>query len=537
MLALVGVGAVGLAGCGSGSVQSPDFTPQLRALSLTSDAETGPVGVADYQVPVGARASLDVQGTFSLPPGSGSDTETRPTDADFSITPADGAARIENGELVAVNQGGVVTVVARRDDPLSGDMIQSDPVTFVIVAPKLVSIAIDPSAAQTISTFQTQTYRVLGTFTDTTADNPPRPVNVTWEEVPLSGDPVVTLSNPDNPSGAVSPATRTRATPRMGKAGQSTQIRATSVDGQALTSTVTLNINTTVLSSLDSVTCTPDVIAVGAQATCVAQGTFTDSSSGQTSTGALPNELLTWDTPSDNNASVDANGVATGLVAGSQSRVVATISSPITGSAGDDLTITDARCTGPFLSATAGTVLTPPSSVSSVGNSGAGTPFSATCLLCNIDNPGSVIDGDINTFGTLGITLGLLNPTATLSVRGTASYPSGTPAGFVVAQPAGPLLSAELLSTVTVTTLDSAGNAVEFASVGAGGGSPFPLPPLPLNVTLLGTLGGKEAALISFTPTQAFNGLALTFDGGVLSALPAINVFQACATANPAATP
>lgn len=519
-LALLAAGAAGLAGCGDGGIQSPDFTPELLALSLSSDADDDTTNTADYEIPAGAAASLDVEGTFTLPPGSDTETETRSTTAEFEVTPAS-AGRIEDGAFVGVTPGAVVTVVATRDD------ISSEPITFRITAAKLVSIAINPSAPQTISEFQTQTYTALGTYTDTTADNPARPVSVTWDEV--NSSPILTFSNPDNPGGPANPATRTLVTPATGSAGSSTTVRATSVDDPTLVATVVLNINATTLTAIQSVVCTPSVIPVNQQSNCVANGSFSDGSTGQ-----IPNQRITWTTPNDDNASVDANGVATGLVGGQTSLIVATISSPA-GSASTTLTITDARCTTPFLASTAGTTVVPAVTTTSAGGTGAGTPFSQTCLVCSVDNPANVIDGSIDTFGTLSITLGLLEPTATLIARGTALYPPNVPVGFVIAQPPGVLLSAELLSTLTLTTLNG-----DTAIESAGRPQPtFPVPGVPLNATLLGSIGGQQAVLVSFTPTatQQFNGLALTFNGGLLAALPAINVFQACATADPAATP
>lgn len=524
-LALLAFGAAGLTGCGDGGVQSPDFTAELLGLTLSSDAEVDTTATADYQTPAGAAASLNVQGTFTLPPGSDTESETRPTSAEFEVTPADDG-RIQDGAFIGVTPGAVVSVVATRDG------VTSEPITFRITPAELVSIAIDPPDPQTISEFQTQTYAALGTYTDTTGDNPPRPVSVTWTEVNTS--PILSFSNPDNPSGPANPAIRTRVTPAAGSAGSTTTVQATAVDDPTLIATVTLNIDDTTLTGIQDVVCTPSTIAVNATANCVANGTYTNAGSGQTTTAPIPNELITWTTPNDDNASVDANGVATGLVGGQTSEIVATISAPAD-TASAILTITDARCTTPFLAVTPGTTIFPTVSTSSTSGTGAGTPFSTTCLLCDVIDPGNVIDGDIDTFGTLSITLGLLNPTATLATNGTTTFPPNVPVGFVIAQPPGVLLSAELLSTLTVTTLDGSGNPLE----SAGRAQPtFPVPGLPLNATLLGAIGGQQAVLVSFTPTQnSFNGLALTFDGGLLAALPAINVFQACATADPAATP
>lgn len=511
---LVAAGGLGLAACGGDSLQSPDFTPALAGLTLTSNAEvddTTATTPADYKLPIGARASLDVVGTFTLPPGSDDEFFDEQTEASLAVTP-DGIASIENGELVGITTG-VVTVTATKTDDITDETFSSQ-ITFRITPVELVSIAIDPSAPVTISEFQTQSYRAIGTFTDDST----RAVSATWTD--QGAVDILTFS--PNP-GAI-----TEATPIPGSAGSSTTIRATAVDNTDLIAEVTISINTVTLDGIASVTCTPDTIGEGETSMCVANGEFSDGSS-----GAVPDNLVTWDSANEDAATIDANGDALGVNGGQTTLITATLSSPAD-SASTTLTVTDARCTTPLLGS-AGDFTVPAMSLSSTAGTGAGTPFSMTCLICDVVNPENVIDGELATFGQLSITLGLLNPAVTLATNGSTTYPVGTPVGFVVAQPAGQLLSAELLSTLTITTLDSAGNPLE----SAGRAQPtFPVPGVPLNATLLGMIGGQEAVLFSFTPTtDAFTGLALTFDGGVVSALPAVNVFQACATADPAATP
>lgn len=507
---LITATALSLAACGGDSIQSPDFTPALLGLSLSSTAEVDETATADYKTPIGEPASLDVTGTFSLPPGSATDVEDRPTDADFTLSPA-GIATVVDGALVGQTTG-VVTVTASKKDDISGDTRTSESISFRITPAEIRSIAIDPSAAQTISEFQSQTYSAIGTFTD----GQTRPVSATWTD--QAAVDIVTFSP--------NPAATTTAAPVSGSAGSSTTVRATSVDDTSLFAEVTLNINSVTLTGVASVTCTPSVIGVGENSACVATGSFSDGSS-----GAISDSLVTWSSSNTSAATIDANGDALGVTGGQTTTITATLTSPAS-SASTTLTITDARCTTPFLSS-AGDAMTPPASLSSTAGTGAGTPFSQTCLVCDVLNPQNIIDGDIDTFGSLSITLGLLNPLATVSVSGATTYPGGTAAGFVVAQPAGLLLSAELLSTLTVTTL------LDGAPQASGGARPQPgtlTTELPLTVTLLGMFGAQDAALISFVPTTPFDGIALTLDGGVVSALPSINVFQACATADTTVT-
>jgi len=84
------------------------------------------------------------------------------------------------------------------------------------------------------------------------------------------------------------------------------------------------------------------------------------------------------------------------------------------------------------------------------------TGSSAQCLGCSAANPELVIDGDLDTFATLSISLGLLD-TASVSVTpfdtSVARLVVGEPTGFVVSRAAADLLSLELLSGATIETV------------------------------------------------------------------------------------
>ena len=176
--------------------------------------------------------------------------------------------------------------------------------------------------------------------------------------------------------------------------------------------------------------------------------------------------------------------------------------------ASTELFVTDARCTGPLLSAQGATT---------------STSVDPLCIGCSISNQGNVIDGNMNSFASISSLLGLLTGSATLNVDAAPTatdFAAGQRAGFVVAQPAG-LLSVELLSALSVSTRNN-GAVVEAAGAQASS---------PLTITALGTIGGQSASLISFVTSQPYDGLALTFNSGVASVLPTINAFQACAVA------
>jgi len=104
-------------------------------------------------------------------------------------------------------------------------------------------------------------------------------------------------------------------------------------------------------------------------------------------------------------------------------------------------------------------------------------------------------------------------------------------AGFIIGRPAGALLSAEVLSGLTITTLRD-GVAQESKRVSSGG----ILDPL-VRLTLLGLLGNSDTALLSLTTTKPYDAISLTFSTGVASALTTTRVLGACGTVDLDAVP
>lgn len=510
LLAATMFGLLGLVGCGD-SVQSPDFTALLTELDLDSDAlvDTMPgVGAPLDQrfLAAGDSASLDLTGTFTTPPGSPSDSVDAPiTGADYTISPA-GAATVSKDTLVGVTLGSTVRVSTTRGG------IPSNVLTFRIGPAILSSIDISP-ATSTISTLGATTFTATGTF----SDGAMRPIEVTWSVVNSPADGGVILSNLSGQS--------TRATPVDGSEGTSAVITATATlsDGNGgmvtRTDTASISISSETLDRVTAVQPSNASVAPTGTVDFTAIGSFSDLSATPpvSRTGEIDDSAIDWTSSAP--ASADfvtpadrANGVATGIGPGSTTTITATLkasipspSTPSLRTASTSLFVTDARCTAPLVSPPATTLVT----------------TSDTCLICGVATPEAVIDGSINTFAVMSQTVALLNGTVTLAVNGNAGPQPATRTGFVVAKPAGTLLSAELLSTLTVSTLDASGMVLESSSTGAE----------LLRLTLLGTIGGQDAALLSFVPTMPFNGLALTFDSGLLSALPTVNVLQACAAA------
>lgn len=259
-------------------------------------------------------------------------------------------------------------------------------------------------------------------------------------------------------------------------------------------------------------------VAVDATTSFTVFGDFDDLSE-----APIPDADLDWTSSNASVATVDANGVVTGVSAGTAT-ITATLkddvaSSGPTRSASTEVTVVGNLCATPITAA-----------------SGATVTESATllCLLCNFSNTGNVIDGSSTTFGTVHVPLGLLNAEASITVNTNSAtpLPGGTNPGFLIARPVGELLLAEVLSQIQVATLRN-GEVVQSTGV-----------TIPLRADLLGLdiTNNAGSALVTIAATQEYDALKLTFVSGVLSAgilenlLQTVNVYQACsATTLPAA--
>lgn len=151
---------------------------------------------------------------------------------------------------------------------------------------------------------------------------------------------------------------------------------------------------------------------------------------------------------------------------------------------------------------------------------------SGLCIGCTVGNPENAIDNDLTTVTSLNTPVGLLGGSSQLSVVDTATlYPAGRRAGFVIFDPAGALLTATLLQTVTVSAVnnDVVQESADFST---------------LTLDLLGTpiIGSTRPTYASFVTTQPFNELRIEF-GSVANVLAQIGVIQACVSVNPAVLP
>lgn len=157
------------------------------------------------------------------------------------------------------------------------------------------------------------------------------------------------------------------------------------------------------------------------------------------------------------------------------------------------------------------------------------------CIGCSVDDtdPSSITDGNLDTFASLNIPLGLLlfsNVSVTVANPvGVPSIAPGSPAGFLLSRASNNILSAQLLSSLSLVTVRRTG-ADTFEEID----DPATANDL-LRLTLLGIrLPASPQFLLSTGPTtEAYDGIKLTFHGGLATLLASLNVNTACSRANP----
>ncbi len=161
--------------------------------------------------------------------------------------------------------------------------------------------------------------------------------------------------------------------------------------------------------------------------------------------------------------------------------------------------------------------------------------ISDLCLGCSVTQPQAMFDADTASFGTLGISLGLLlesELSVTVSQTPTSPLRVGRPAGFLISRNLAPL-SSELLSEVTIATVTCDGNGANCTVQES-----FDSTLTPLYLDLVGNIGDESVSLLSTPPlseaSATANGLRLTFSGGLLSAAASLNVHATCAVAREA---
>lgn len=501
---------LGLVGC---SAESPDFTAKLVTFSIAPSTAN---------VPLGDTFQFTSSATCTTPPGSAQTTASCTPDIQWkvqAISGATGNGTVSKTGLFTATSPGDVKVVATAGGMNSSATITVGPgvIKTLVVTPATASIAQDSS----------QDFLVQATY----SDNPGQPVTL------RTGDTIEWTSTPTTVA-TVSPTTgNTTTASSLQVAGTATITACTPTCATATaTGSATLTVTNQRLIGLSAdqkLTPPTQTIPAGIDSAPYQMiGTFSDGT--VTTTGPIKNSQIDWTfTPADGSIAtlntVDATGSSVTMhgVALGQATLKGTLKAGVAPSITDPnkrfetgtLSVLQGYCTVPYAQPAASTTVTL-------------DPLCLGGLLCSVTNPNNVIDSDPATFASLNSTVGLLTSGETLQINsGAAAQPGGTTVGFVVARPAGLLLSAEVLSQFTVQTLLGTANpntqtVQETFNVSAS----TTLPPL-LRLTLLGTIGGVDQILVSFdtTASKSYDGLSIKFNPGVAGALETTNVYSACA--------
>lgn len=463
---------------GSTTVTVGPFQGELISLEVSPDPASQPLGRPQQFV---------VTGTFTAAPGSGSTTVTRAVTSGVVWSVADSTVAgidANNGIAIGIKVG--TTLVTATVGGVS------DSATFSVTPPVLDRIEINPMNP-TIPLGGEIDLFATGILTNGASS----PISVNWSS---SNVAVATVD-------AGPGSTTTASALSLG----TTTITASDPDVNSdITATTVLTVGDAVVNQLLRVEPDPARVTIGRRQQFRAVASVTDSSETN-----LPNSDVTWTSSDTSIATVDANGVATGVALGMVDITAAR--NGTSESAFARLTVTGEVCTTP-LRAADGAVLT--------------DAQSTLCVGCSLDDGGNIINASITDFGRLITPVGLLGANNSVRVRAvdnpnyTVPFAGGSNAGFIIGKPAGELLLAEVSSQVQIRTLLN-GVVQEDSSDGVA-----------LRVDLLGAqlLGGggddeSDVALVSISTSTAYDAIELNFNSGTASALSDLQVFQACGTA------
>lgn len=458
------------------------FQPTLASLTIDPDPGSAPIG-RPFQFTVTGQCTT---APFSATLGPCTPTGVVWSVSNTAVAMIDATTGVATGSAIGTTQ-----VVAT-----SGGI--SDSATFNVVAAAVETITVSP-ANPSIALGGSQVFTAIATFSDGS-----------------SGPIVVDWSSSETGIATVAPANGAQTTATTVAPGETT-ITASTVNGvgETITGDTTLTVTGVVLTDLLRVeTATGDAqgrTTPGRAIEFVAIGSFSDGSE-----AVIDDANITWSSTDNLIATVNAQGFATGVDAG-QVQITATRVDVPTDSAFALLTVTDAVCTTPLLASDGATAV---------------ETVSPLCVGCTVDNEGNIINPSVDDFATISTPVGLLGATAGVTVAPGASPPytvpfaAGENAGFIIGKPAGTLVTAEVQSQVFVETLLN-GVVQESSSDGV----------TPLRLDLLGmTLtGGIDTALVTIATSLPYDAIQLSVNSGTASALSAVQVFRACATAEPPA--
>jgi hypothetical protein len=519
----VALAALMMVGCDDGE-RSPDFDAQLVDVVVTGPAQA----VQDTQ------AQFRALGRFTTPPSQQGALATSDVTNEASwsvvqseanksceqmVTAADNATVNGNGLVTAVKTGTVIIKAALKGKVGCAPFTVTPKTT---TTPVLRRIDVTPAAA-TIAAGATQQYCARGHYSDQPNDTDTREIvgAVVWSS--LSAAVATVPAAPNNTGGCIT---------ATGIAPGTTVIRASSVNEEAstLTGDGQITVTSATVKTVLRVVPAAATVPVGSTQEFVACGTFSDSGNatdgpcasppqGQAAGQPIADTQLNWTSGTVSVATIDDQGVATGIAAGN-SVITATLKdgigdpAPAPRSATATLSVTAVgACVSPLLASGGATIA---------------TDKGALCLACSVDNPEFIIDDDALTYGRINATVSLLDLLGlgfiNITVSSPTVIPAGQPAGFLIGRPINDLLTAEVLSQSTVSTLLSGVEQESFSDDGDF-----------LRLELLGTrlIGIGDEILATPATTKSFDALRLTFSPTLASVLSQLYVFQACAVANP----
>lgn len=518
-------GAALAAGC-SGGTRSPDFLAESTVEKM--QIFKGTTDVTDPKdagaVNLGGTMALTARATISttVPPGtSGAVTScagnAKPQPVvceERDVT--DEADWSSNNTNVATVSRGVVTGKGVGTANIFAKLGGKTAKTTVTVNPAvLLEVVVTPPDA-IVSQGGTATFTAQGKYSD--APNTARDLNagtvVNWTIAPATLATLTPTSGKSTTARAstteTGDATITATVPAGPPNGTTTDLKGTAVL-HVVAANITKILELRCIPSIIRAPIPPTTPATTSQCTAFAQ-----RSDGGTE--ARPASEFDWISSDDTKATVDVTGKVTGVAPGTVT-ITATLKTgtfpTITGanrSASAPITVTGEICTGPLLDRFGATVTT------------ASTPL---CIGCSVTDPENVIDGDESTAAVMNQTLGLLAGELSLTVNQVGGIPAGGTAGFLLRQPAGMLLSLELMNQIQVSVLKQDGSALtEVARDNT-----------PLRLTLLGQMGDEDVFLASIdtppasaTDPAVYDALRLTFTSGVATALGQVNALAACGT-------
>lgn len=481
MMALV----LALTGCGDGSIQSPNFTPQLTVITVAPDTAS---------VAAGRTVAFTATGQYTTPPGAppGSDTRDITTEVNWS-TDDSAIATIDAGRGIARGASiGEAVVTASLDG-------KSDSATLTVTAAELTQIVVQP-ANPVIGLGGSQVFTALGVYSDSPT---PRAIDgtVTW----TSSDPAVAPVVP-----AVG-ATTTATGATLG----TTTITATVTPG-GLTGSTILTISSAFPVALVRVDPPTASVAPRRSREFQAIARFSDNTE-----AAVDDASINWSSSDLTIATIAPDGIATAASIQGVTTITAAFKDSVTNTTGAReatarLTVTDEVCTLPLLESD-GAIATK----HSVG---------IACVACDVANLANVTDANPDNYAEISVLAGLLGSGQGLRVTASGTgvpFAGGQQPGFVIGRSAGTLLLDELLELALLQnfTVSTFLNGNEQESSGA-------LIPLRLNLLGLQLVGNNETALATINATLPYDAIQVTLISSV-SVLSDVQVYSACAATEP----